>query len=141
MRTHRLALLAIVAISPVALNAKDPQARTVSAPQAAPPSISREQMGTDMGLTFDKHDKDQDGYLSWQEWEESNRESPEFGAKTVFDRFDRDRDNRLARQEMVDWSQRMFDCLDANHDGRATNPEMETRFQFCMMAETGVVPQ
>ena len=141
MNTFRLALLALVAISPVSVNAKDPPARIKRAPKAAPPPMSRQQIVTSIGLEFDKNDKDHDGYLSWQEWEASSHNSPGPSAKIVFDHMDRDHDNRLARQEMVDWSEYMFDCIDQNRDGKISNAESQSRLQFCTAVTTGVVPQ
>ena len=93
-----------------------------------------------MELQFDRHDIDNDGYLSWQEWEKSNENDPEFqtDGKIVFDQMDTDHDNRLARQEMVDWSLRMFDCVDDNRDGAITQAEGQKNVQRCMMSETGV---
>ncbi len=93
-----------------------------------------------MELEFDRHDTDHDGYLSWQEWEKSNDNDPEFqtNGKIVFDHMDTDHDNRLARQEMVDWSLRMFDCVDDNRDGAITQAEGQKNGQRCMMSETGV---
>ena len=96
-----------------------------------------------MGREFDAHDYDHDGYIGWQEWEKSNQNDPDFktNGKTAFEHMDSGHDNRLARQEMIDWSLRMFDCIDDNRDGAITNAEGQKNVQRCMMSETGISAQ
>lgn len=143
MNTLRLALLAFAAISSASLSAQDPAVSRDIAPQSTPKPFLREGLTAEMGREFDAHDYDHDGYISWQEWEKSNQNDPDFrtNGKTAFEHMDSDHDNRLARQEMIDWSLRMFDCIDDNRDGAITNAEGQKNVQRCMMSETGISAQ
>jgi Ca2+-binding EF-hand superfamily protein len=115
-------------------------------PHAAPDTTSRDGLIASYTAMFTRIDTDGDGKVSRAEWgvmvdaspmlqslslSQAQREGLRASLMAGFEQNDSDKDGALTLDELMAKPLVRFACLDANHDGKVTQAEMEANMDRC----------
>lgn len=121
-------------------------AAAAAKPHAAAPVQTRDALVASYNAMFKRIDIDGDGRISRMEWAAMVEESPMLqslslsqaqrdglraGLMAEFDQDDSDKDGSLTLDELMARPLVRFACLDANHDGKVTQAEMDAGMERC----------
>lgn len=121
-------------------------AAAAAKPHAAPDTTTRDGLIASYTIMFKRIDTDGDGKVSRAEWgtmvdaspmlqslslSQAQREGLRASLMADFDQNDSDKDGALTLDELMARPLVRFACLDANHDGRVTQAEMEANMDRC----------
>ena len=121
-------------------------AAAAAAKPAAAPVQTRDALVASYSAMFKKTDTDGDGKISRMEWaamvdaspmlqsaglSEAQRDGLRAALMAGFDQNDSDKDGNLTLDELMAKPLVRFACLDANHDGKVTQAEMDAGLERC----------